>query len=353
MVKRRRWIQWGAMVVAMAGVLLIHGAQGNEADDGATMEIDRAQDVLTLVGFVNQFRMDAIRNIDMALQQWATPEFMNRWDAHVLRIFQKPEMIMWEDFFSGSIVWAGTMGEGEGIAGLYSPWCDALLILRVRIAGAESRLTDFRIVSGEALRNEPIPTEAVVQKTLRLYVGSEPPTLALARLYADSLEAFEAAFPEEGNLDLLPDRLSDRAKTNTEEAALIKGRMIYRLHMFRELLGEQRNSRFHAETGRLLRIIESGESERVRAAFSSDQAPEPVDSLLEISEDIRAAMTVSFFGRKGADAVVGLISPVAPKWVFMVLMEENEAENLVLTMEMLDLEASAQVLDLVDQKGAQ
>lgn len=346
----RRWMQWGATAVAVALVWLVYSAHGDDSADVTAMETDTGQDVLTLVAFVNQFRMDASRNVGMAVRQWATPEFTERWNAHVMRLFQEPQMIMWEDFFSGSVVWAGGIEDGEGIAGLYSPWCDGLLLMRVRIDGWESRITDFRMLSGEALRNEPIPTESTVQKTLRLYVGSEPPTLALSRLYADSLAAFEEAYPEEAELNLMPDRLADRVKTDTEETALIKGRMAYRLYMYREFLSEQKNSRFLAKTGRLLTAIEEGEPDTVRALFTPDQAPEPVDSMLEIPDEIRARMTASFFGRKDDAAVVGLISPVAPKWVFMVLMEGDPEDDLVLTMEMLDLEASAQVLELVNRK---
>ncbi len=351
--RRDRWIRGGVIAAAMVimGGLLIHGAQEGTSSEAAAMDEEEAAEVLTLVGFVNQVRMDASRNTGMALRQWATPDFMERWDSEVMTLFEKPEMIMWEDFFSGSVVWVGTIQDGAAIAALYSPWCDGIVVLHVTIDGWESRMTDFRIMSGEALRKEAIPTASDVQKTLRLYVGGEAPTVALSRLYADSLNAFEAAYLGQSELKLLPARLADRVKKDTQETAMLKGRMIYRQYMFRELLAEEQNSRFLAQTGLLLSAIEEGEPDTVRGLFSPEQSPLPLDSLLEIPEEIRSHMTVAFFGRKGEEGLVGLMSPVAPKWIFMVLMQDGDDDSLVLKTEMLDLDASSQVLELLNRKG--
>ncbi len=337
----RKWVLYGCVLALWAGSAWAEPA-GDDKPSAA---------LATLVTAANLFRTEASDNVEQAVRKWGTPAFVRKWNREVMTLFDKEEHIEWHDFFSSAVLWCGRLAGREGVVALYSPWSDGAVLLRIRLAGEKTRLTDFRALSGEALRGEPLPDKPSVARTLRLYAGAEIPTLALARLYADSLRAFEAHFPLEGRPDLSPAGFAKNAGSIGQETALIKTRMLHRMRMFNDFFGQAGNRPFLAAAGHLIKALEAEDAKAVLARLAAEQPTEVVETVFEMPVSVRGGFAPNFFGRNNGKVLVGLVSPTAPQWILMVQMEERPGAAPALIMEALDLNVSGQIVALAEKEA--
>ena len=151
--------------------------------------------VTVLAGVASALRESAIENPAKAVRFFFTASAGRKWHARVDPDFAVQQQT---DFFTGAILLFGSQNQCGGIAGLYNPWWDAILLLKLETIGGDddSRssigVSEFHFVSGEMFRGE---SDAEGVGTRTVVPGKDPLSVELWRVCSSTRSAFESYFP--------------------------------------------------------------------------------------------------------------------------------------------------------------
>lgn len=190
--------------LALSAALVAMQANGQQVglDDSAgrgrkmlnTFVTDDAGRLAVLTGVAQAFRDSALENPAQAVRYHFSPDAERKWKMDIAS-----EMIdrQQSDFFTGAIMLPGSQDKGGGIVGLYNPWWDGILLLRLDGNGSadrsEIRVGEFHFLSGETFRGES-SSDAV--KTLTVVPEKDPLSVELWRVTSATRRAFATAFPD-------------------------------------------------------------------------------------------------------------------------------------------------------------
>ncbi len=293
----------------------------------------------------NLFRLHAAGNIDAAIEKWGTAAFKSKWKQEVREVFNDKENIALQDFFTSAVVWVGGMKGLHSVVALYNPWADALLVLAQEVERGDTpkaSLSDFFFISGESLRGV---TKITPETSLSLYPLREPLTVAVARLYAPSVERFTRLYPPEGVPILLPEPLKGQLDSQVGELIMIKARLVTRLKMFQDYLDKE-NHGWLVQSGVLIRALKAGDKAALQSFLSEKQSPAIIETICSLNPQIRANFSPVYFSKAKDSVIMGLANPSAPRWFIEATFLGEKPDRRIAHIQLMDLETSAKALTL-------
>lgn len=319
------WIT-GSHLVLGAGPTPLD-AKGKEAAAG-----------LKMGATLNVFRLAAASNADSAVARWGGPDFTARWSKVVTPLFTADEKLELHDFFSSAVVWVGPVQGNRAVGAFYNPWSDGLMIVTLKEAGDKSVLEDFAFICGESWRGvaDPAPDQV-----LALYNLKEPLTMAVARLYAASVERFKRFYPASGTVELMPPDVKALVQPIEGELVMIKTRMMARMRMYQGYFSKD-NRPVVLEAAKLVKAIREGDNGKLSSSLATNQDPEMVASVCALPAHIRTGLGPNYFGKGPDGSILGLVNPVAPRWLIAAQVKPGGG----VVLELFDLELSERLLRL-------
>jgi hypothetical protein len=312
---------------------------------------EREKAVLRLTAAAAVFRTAASEadGLARALDTWGSAAFKAKWERDVWARFGKEERLEWADFFSGAVVWLGGVKDGRGVAAFYSPWSDGALLVQLEAGENDTQLIDFAVVSGESLRGgtaKNAPPEA----SLSLYPAKEPLIIALARLYGPASSQFAKLYPlEGGNTALIAPGLALRMDKPGEEIILVKARMLLRMKMFKDYLGEAKNRDWVKAVAGVKKAIRTGDEKTILAELAANQHAGTVKTVCVLPKETLAGLSSTYFIPAKDGALAGFVNPQTPRWVVAVTFEGAPQDRRTARIELLDLELSDRAVELWDK----
>lgn len=305
---------------------------------------------LTASAAVMRTAASAEGGISRVLEKSGSSAFKEKWAKEVEPIISKEDTIEWADFFSSAIIWVGSVKDDRGVIGFYSPWADGIVLVLLEAGENHIQLIDFAVVSGESLRGG-VSKNAPPEASFSLYPAKEPPIIALARLYDPSCAEFTKLYPlKRGDAVLLPPLLAMRLEQPKEEIMIVKARMMVRLKMFSDYLSES-NRGWMKTTGKLLSVLQKEDASAIQTALSVEQNVGIVDNLCGLPIAWRGKLAPNYFIPAKDGAVVGFVSPDAPRWVVIAVYKGAASAERNARIELLDLDISDKVVQLWENGG--
>ena len=322
---------------------------GNASAQGTNdMKTTKAFEALTEAALVASFfRLDACTNVTQAVSRFGTKDFVEKWRREVTPLISQKENIALLDFFVGSVVFIGGVSNEKGIAGLYSPWSDGILLISMRLkAGEKPCFDNFFFVSGESFRGENISKP---QESLQLYQPQNPLVVEVAKLYGKSVAAFNRLYPTEETAPLIQMELSDKMMSQSAELGLIMVRQMYRMGMFASIC-EDENKVWRDELRTLFNLLEK-EPEKLKDYASDKQRAVALDNVKMLPVALRANLTPFYFVPMQNGLLLALVNPLTPRWVVLVTYKGTKPLPKSGVIELLDLEQSEKIIELWRKEG--
>jgi hypothetical protein len=338
-----------AMMMSVAA--LAAGVCANDANKKVQLT-DRDKAVLRLTSAAAAMRTSAAEKggLTRVLEKSGSPAFREKWAKEVEPLIGKKEQIEWADFFSSAIIWIGAVKDSRGVAGFYSPWADGVVLVLLEAGEKHVQLIDFSVVSGESFRGG-VSKNAPASASFSLYPAKEPPIIALARLYDPSCAEFTKLYPlKGGETVLLPPLLAMRMGHPNEELMIVKARMLVRMKMFSDYLSEANRS-WAKTTGQLMSVLRKGDVAAIQAALSVEQNAGIVNNLCGLPAAWRGTLSPNYFIPAKDGAIVGFVSPEAPRWVVVAVYKGVATAERNARIELLDLDSSDKVIQLCANGG--
>lgn len=336
--------------VLLAGLLFCGLAfPGNAIAQGTNnMKATKAFEALTEAALVASFfRLDACTNVTQAVARFGTKDFVEKWRREVTPMISAKENLALLDFFTGSIVFVGGVANDKGIAGLYSPWSDGILLVSMQLkAGEKPCFDNFFFVSGESFRGD---TLSQPQESLQLYQPQNPLLVEVSKLYGKSVATFNRLYPTEETTPLIPMELSGRMMSQSAELGLIMVRQTYRMGMFASIC-EDENKGWRDELKTLFNLLEK-EPEKLQAYASVKQRTTALESIKLLPLAVRSNLTLFYFVPVQNGLLLALVNPLTPRWVVLVMYKGKTPSPKSGVMELLDLEQSEKIIELWKKEG--
>ncbi|MGN0833642.1 MAG: hypothetical protein ACI4RD_08360 [Kiritimatiellia bacterium] len=150
---------------------------------------------------LGDFRNAAVEKASAVVARQFVPAAQTKWNADVAA--EMDDRLL-ADFFRGAIAMTGPQTPDGGIGGLYNPWWDALLVMRLKPKenGPEASfaVTEFHFLSGETFRGEPVERDPKEISCRTVVPEGDPLSVELWRVVAATRRKFEQAFPMDGKV---------------------------------------------------------------------------------------------------------------------------------------------------------
>lgn len=283
--------------------LLLAGAESSEAD---RMLLESGGQALVV-------RSAAIGNPSAAIDGWLRPQCAEAFKKMTAASFEGLRSYELSDFFNTSLILSGAQSKDNGITAFYSPWQDAILLVKTEGDGEKRRGVEFVFLSGETFRGEKFHDSMDVvtpEKT--------PLSVQLWKVYSLTLQRFNEKFPVKGKADLDALKVSDPAK----EYENIRLRASARTILAKKLLSDANRVNL-ANCLLALRVLQNGDEAKIQKFFSS---PDPVglrSALSKFPETIRKNIEPVFSLATKDSALFAYLNPGAPRFVFIVSVDKN------------------------------
>lgn len=186
------------------------------------------------------------------------------------------------DFFAGANVLAGSvsrrhgMSAWHGVFGLYNPWWDAILVLRLN---DELRIDRMVLLGGEAFRGEGIPSDPAAANSTVL-PKAEPLSLSLRRAQSKTAAHFRELFPANG--DVASARVPPRGVSR--DLSAVKTRAALRQRLMR---GFQTAGDMVSVAAKTLAVLRKADQRQFRRHFEDSSRAAFCDSFAKFPEDVR------------------------------------------------------------------
>lgn len=158
---------------------------------------------LLYAGIVTAFREVASDKPKAAVDFYFSDKAKQKWD---LDIAPELDAIALADFFTAGILLSGPQDKSAGIVGVYNPWWDAILLLKLspKVKGAEQsphvEVVDFHLFSGETFREEPVEKDETAIRRVTVVPENDPISAEVWRVTSATRKRFEATLPLEGTV---------------------------------------------------------------------------------------------------------------------------------------------------------
>lgn len=140
------------------------------------------------------FKSRVVEDAQAAWASYATPLARRRAEALGDYVaVDLPRAQTWGWLLGGACFAIGREREPEPVIGFYNPWCDVVLLTTWGEEGARFSITDLELLPGDTLRADTLPVPLLPPWRR----GGDPPPLALGRAAAETVRAFERAFPSD------------------------------------------------------------------------------------------------------------------------------------------------------------
>lgn len=332
-----------ALALVLCAGVLVPGAfsQGAAAKPKTEAEMKSQKTLIAFATYANAFRRVASADPDKAVTTFGNAGFKAKWTADAGKLFKsKAQKNILKDIFSASVVLVGRASATEAVAGLYSPWLDAVVLLGMNVGkDGKVHMTDYRFVAGESWRNEKNVDAA---KVASLYTIKDPLIDVLIDRYHRTVSVFNENYPLEAPYKLVPDRLESRIGTTTEESTPMLARRVCRLNMYQSYFSKG-NLGLIKSVRVLRQEIKAGDQARLRAFLSPKQDAEMLKTICTLPVDLRDGVVTTYYAADKEAAVIALVDEASPRWVFVAEVTKGAAERNI-HLDVLDLETSTELV---------
>ena len=258
------------------------------------------------------FRQSALPDIQGALDQFATPEAIKKFDAFNQKIwdFTDPK-IGWSYFLNTSVIVFGNLEGARPVAAFYHPWSDVFLLTSWKLDKDGPKMTDAEMLMGDFVRNkggpplEPSPLWVRARMFKPAAVGLEA---------GESVRAFEALYPKKIGGDWReqipnlgdPEVVQD---LNYAGVSLLLAQNVAEIQEFSRPSKDE-DVRLAAVRKETAKLLNSGKQGKLKSLLAGAQETLPAanNALLQIPpETFSTYQPVSFL--LGSDACVVFLAP--------------------------------------------
>ena len=276
-------------------------------------------------------RAAAIGDPATALAQWFTPEAAAKFAQLTADTFDGARSYEISDFFNTSLILAGAQQPDRGITAFYSPWQDAILLVRTAGSGVDRRGAEFAFLTGETFRGEKFSDSLEVVTPQK-----DPLSVNLWRVYSGTIARFNALYPENGTADL---SLFTANLDPAAEFEHIRLRSAARTLLAKKLMTDACREGL-AECLIALRALRDGDGELLGKIFGAQDKAGLVEPFEKFPPEIRKNIEPVFSLVAKESALFGYINPGAPRFVFIVSVDPAGK----FTLEWFDFDESAALL---------
>ena len=259
-------------------------------------------------------RSAAISSPGTAFKQWFTPEAAAKFEALTADTFDGARSYELSDFFNTSLILAGAQQPDRGITAFYSPWQDAILLVRTAGSGVDRRGAEFAFLTGETFRGEEFADSMEVVTPMK-----DPLSVNLWRVYSATVARFNALFPQDGT----PDLSKFTAKLDpAAEFQRIRLRSAARTLLAKKLMTDAYREGL-ANCLIALRVLREGSGELLDKLFKAQDTARILEPFSKFPPEIRKNIepVYSLVAKDGA--LFGYINPGAPRFVFIVTVDKE------------------------------
>ena len=275
-------------------------------------------------------RSAAISNPKTALTEFFLPEAATAWNRLVAPTFEGGRSYEISDFFNTSLILSGAQQSESGILAFYSPWQDAILLIRSVGKGEARRGGEFLFLTGETFRGETFQDSMEVVTPLKA-----PLSVTLWRVYSQTLQRFNKLFPVEGTPDLAALR---KGVDQDAEFQHIRLRSIARTVLAKKLVTPAYRNGL-ANCLLALRGLQNGNERVLKNLFGEADPVGAVAGLAKVPMAIRKNIEPVYSLVSENRSMFGFLNPGAPRFVFLVSVDQEGKFHL----EWFDLEESAKL----------
>lgn len=259
-------------------------------------------------------RSAAVGSPREAFAKWLKPEAAKAFEELTIATFEGRRSYELSDFFNTSLILVGSQQEQSGITAFYSPWQDAILLVRTEGSGVARRGAEFLFLTGETFRGEAFADslEVVTPKKAPLSVN-------LWRVYSKTVERFNALFPEGGTPDLSGFR---KAVDQRAEFGNIRLRSAARTLLAKKLMTPSYREGL-ANCLLALRTLQRGDKALLGKVFGAQDTVGIVELVEKFPPEIRKNIEPVYSLVAEDKALFGYINPGAPRFAFLVSVDRN------------------------------
>jgi len=245
------------------------------------LKADAEGRTLLYAGIATAFREVASDKPKDAVDFYFSTEAKQLWDSEV-----SPELdaITLADFFTAGILLSGPQDKSSGILGIYNPWWDAILLLKLspKESGAEQsphvEVVDFHLFSGETFRGEPVEKDEAAIRRVTVVPENDPISAEVWRVASATRKCFESVLPLEGTVTFSKLEKMIVGKDRKREMDRIAVRAGLRLKLTLQLL---KNGK---ATGHAMLVKKMARDGNVLQLYSFFKEPSSRDMLRTFSE---------------------------------------------------------------------
>ena len=258
-------------------------------------------------------RSAAIGSPRTAIRQWFAPEAAETFERLTADTFDGARSYELSDFFNTSLILAGAQQPDRGITAFYSPWQDAILLVRTAGSGVDRRGAEFVFLTGETFRGEEFSGSLEV-----VTPEKNPLSVNLWRVYSGTVAKFNALFPQNGTADL------SRFTANADPAAefqRIRLRSAARTLLAKKLMTDAYREGL-ANCLIALRVLREGDRALLDKLFGAQDRAGIVEPFAKFPPAIRKNIEPVFSLVAKESSLFGYINPGAPRFVFIVSVDK-------------------------------
>lgn len=298
------------------------------------------EQVTALAGVASAFRESAMEDPEKAVRFFFAESASQKWHAHVDPDFAVQQQ---SDFFTGSISLSGSQNPGGGIVGLYNPWWDTILLLKLEATGGDDKIrsavgvSEFHLVSGETFRGEP-DTEGVGTRTI--VPEKDPLSVELWRVCSSTRSMFESYFPCESKPSWGKFGKVLLSRDTKREMERIQTRSVLRLQHSVGLLNNSRDAGIAAV---LTRLARNGNLYELYKHFRLKESRPLLQTFAELPEMFRKDFTPYCYLPKKEATLYVLVNKKVPRLYVTVSLLANPTAATS-SMEWYDLTQSDELL---------
>lgn len=273
-------------------------------------------------------RSAAVGNPREAFAKWLKPEAAKEFEELTAPTFEGERSYELSDFFNTSLILVGAQQPQRGITAFYSPWQDAIFLVRTEGSGVDRRGAEFMFLTGETFRGEAFNDSMEV-----VTPEKAPLSVNLWRVYSQTVDKFNALFPEGGNPELADLR---KALDQRAEFQNIRLRSAARTLLAKKLMTDPYREGL-ANCLLALRALQRGEPKVLNKVFGAQDTVHIVDLVEKFPAEIRNNIEPVYSLVSADSSLFGYINPGAPRFIFIVSVDKEGK----FTLEWFDINESA------------
>lgn len=275
-------------------------------------------------------RSAAVGDPQEAFAKWLKPAAAKEFAGLTAATFEGRCSYELSDFFNTSLILVGAQQPQSGITAFYSPWQDAILLVRTEGCGDARRGAEFLFLTGETFRGEAFTDSLEVVTPQKA-----PLSVNLWRVYSKTVEKFNTLFPEGGTPELSGFRKTLNQRAEFENIRL---RSAARTLLAKKLMTEPYRQGL-ANCLIALRALQRGEPKVLNKVFGAQDTVGIVPLVEKIPPEIRKNIEPVYSLVSADSSLFGYINPGAPRFVFLASVDKEGK----FTLEWFDLEESARL----------